>query len=852
MIEQIRKRDGDIVEFDTARISNAIFKASQSIGVGDLNLARELSQKALEYLELMDVDVPDIELVQDVVEKVLIEEGQVKLAKEFIIYRYRRGLVRNDSEIINCKTVDKLLKKDIYLSAQAIHVLNNSDDLNPLGKLIFLDRYSLKSPQSEMRVGDLVIVIVKEDAKYPKKELAIVLSLEEKDIGKFYILSQDKEFSQSIWKVDRPEESVMDSYKRVAKAAASVETDEDKAKEWKRNFVEEMKNKRIQPAGRIMAGANTDSEGNYISNLTLYNCYVLPSPPDSRGGIIDTLKIMIEVMSRGGGVGLALSTLRPRYSYVKGVHGKSSGAVSWGGIYSYATGLIEQGGSRRGALMLMLDDWHPDIIEFIGSKKKKGMIENANISVKVSDEFMDKLKTDGTWTLEYPDYENEKYTEIYKKEWDGDIRNWKKKGYGTKVYKTIKAKELWDLIISSAHSSAEPGVVFMERYNKMSNSWYFNPVVCTNPCAEQGLPPWGVCNLGHLHLASFAKQKSTDALGKNYEMDWEQLKKSAKVLVRFLDNVIDLTPYHFKENEQNQKSERRVGCGTLGLAELLIKLRIRYGSEESLTFIEKLYKTITKEMYKASIDISKEKGAFPKFDRDKFIESRFVKQLSPEIQSDIYKHGIRNVTLTTQAPTGTVGSMLGTSTGIEPYYAFEYYQQSRLGFHKVLIPIAEEAKQEDGSLPNYFISAMELKPEDHVRVQASVQKWTDSSISKTVNAPAGFTVEQTKKVYELGYDLGCKGLTVYIDNSRTEQVLSTSADTEHKNVRSAEGNEESREEVKVPETSRIIEPDKNEENVVYGSAVGNRCPACKQGTMVKIGGCTECSNQCGFKGSCEV
>jgi ribonucleoside-diphosphate reductase alpha chain len=852
MIEEIRNRQGDIVGFDTTRISNAIFKASQSIGVGDLTLAKELSHKVLEYLELMDVDVPDIELIQDVVEKVLIEEGQVKLAKEFIIYRYRRGLVRNDSEISNCKTVDNLLKKDIYLSAQAIHVLNNSDNLNPLGKLIFLDRYSLNSPQSDIRVGDLVIVIVKEDAKYPKKELAIVLSLEEKDLGKFHIISQDKEFSQSIWKADRPEESIMDSYKRVAKAVASVEKDEEKEKELRNSFIEEMKHKRIQPAGRIMAGANTDQEGNYISSLTLYNCYVVPSPPDSRGGIIDTLKTMIEVMSRGGGVGISLSTLRPRYAYVKGVHGKSSGAVSWGGIFSYATGLIEQGGSRRGALMLMLDDWHPDIIEFIGSKKKKGMIENANISVKVSDEFMEKMKADGIWTLEYPDYENEKYTEAYKTEWDGDVRNWKKKGYGTKVYKTVKAKELWDLIISSAHSSAEPGVVFMERYNKMSNSWYFNDIVCTNPCAEQGLPPWGVCNLGHLYLASFAKQKSTDAIGNNYEMDWEQLKKSARVLVRLLDNVIDLTPYHFKENEQNQKSERRVGCGTLGLAELLIKLRVRYGSEESLKFIEKLYQTITEEMYRASVDIAKEKGAFPKFDRDKFLESKFIKQLSAEIQSEIYKHGIRNVTLTTQAPTGTVGSMLGTSTGIEPYYAFEYYQQSRLGFHKVLIPIAEEAKQEDGTLPNYFVSSMELTPENHVKVQATVQKWTDSSISKTVNVPSDFTVEQTKKVYELGYDLGCKGLTVYVDNSRTEQILSTSAETEHKNVRSAEGQEEIKEEIKVPETSRIIETEKKEDNVVYGAAVGNRCPSCKEGTMVKIGGCTECSNQCGFKGSCEV
>ncbi|PIZ51699.1 ribonucleoside-diphosphate reductase, adenosylcobalamin-dependent [Candidatus Woesearchaeota archaeon CG_4_10_14_0_2_um_filter_33_13] len=848
MLEQVRKRDGNVVEFDESRIMNAIFKASQSIGQEDLGLAKELTQKVMEYLEIMEVDIPEIELIQDIVEKVLIEEGHVALAKEFIIYRYRRGLVRNESSVTNCKTVENLLERDIYLSAQAIHVLNNSSSLTPLGQLIFLDRYSLKSSQKGTRVGDLVIIIYKEDPKYPKKELGIVLSIDG-DYGKFYLINQDKEFSQSIWKVDRPEESVLDTYKRVAKAAAAMEQDQEKRKECEKLFLEELKSKRIQPGGRIMAGANVDSQGNYLSSLTLYNCYVVPSPQDSRGGIIDTLKNMIEIMSRGGGVGISLSTLRPRYSYVKGVHGKSSGAVSWGGIYSYATGLIEQGGSRRGALMLMLDDWHPDILEFIASKKKKGMIENANISIKVSDHFMEKMKTDGMWNLEFPDHENEKFRQIYRDEWDGDLLKWKSKGYPTKVYKSVKAKELWDLVISSAHVSAEPGIVFMERYNKMSNSWYFNPIVCTNPCAEQGLPPWGVCNLGHLYLASFAKQKSTDTLGNTYEMDWDQLRQTARVLTRFLDNIIDLTPYHFKENEENQKSERRIGGGTLGLAELLIKLRIRYGSEESLKFIDKLYRTITEEMYKESVELAKEKGPFPKFDRDKFIESLFVKQLSKEIQDGIYKHGIRNVTLVTQAPTGTVGSMLNTSTGIEPYYAFEYYQQSRLGFHKVLIPLAEDAKLDDGSLPTYFVSAMQLLPEDHVKAQAAVQKWTDSSISKTVNAPSDFTVEQTKKVYELAYDLGCKGLTVYIDNSRHEQILSTSADTEHKNVQSATGEKEILPRQKI-DPSKIVDSKKKEEQVVYGSTVGNRCPGCKEGTMVKIGGCTECSNQCGFKGAC--
>ena len=845
MIEQIKKRDGIATKFDVSRIANAIFKASQSIGEPNLPLANELANKITEYLELMDDEVPDIEIVQDVVEKVLIEEGHVELAKEFIIYRYRRSLVRNESAISNCKNVDNLLSKDIYLSAQAIHILNNSKGFSKLGRLIFLDRYSQKDQDRNIRVGDLVIVITKEDSRFPKKELAITLSIEG-ELGKFYLIDLEKEFSQSIWKVDKAQEAVLDSYKRIAKAASSLEDNIERKNFWEKEFLEELKQKRIQPAGRIMAGATSSKGGEVISNWTLYNCYVLPSPKDSRGGILETLGVLTEVMSRGGGVGLCLSTLRPRYAIVRGVHGKSSGAVSWGGIYSFATGLIEQGGSRRGALMLMLDDWHPDVIEFIGSKKQKGMIENANISVKVSDEFMEKVKSNGMWNLEYPDYEEN--FEAYENEWDGNVRTWKKKGYPTKVYKTINARELWDLIISSAHKSAEPGVVFMERYNKLSNSWYYNELICTNPCGEQGLPAWGVCNLGHLYLASFAKQVGTDPIGKIYEMDWEQLKKSARILIRFLDNIIDLTPYHFAENEKNQKSERRIGAGTLGLAELLIKLRIKYGAEDSLIFLDKLYKTIIEEMYLASSELASEKGSFPRYNREKFMESEFVKQLSKEVQDTIYKNGMRNVTLTTQAPTGTVGSMLNTSTGIEPYYAFEYYQQSRLGFHKVLIPIAEEAKQEDGSFPNYFVAAMDLKPEDHVRTQAVIQKWTDSSISKTVNVPSGFTVEETKKIYEMGYDLGCKGLTVYVDQSRAEQVLSTSEDTETKNALSAEGKNEEEIEKNIA-TKKESFVDNSEE---YGSKAGQRCPACKEGVMVKIGGCTECSSQCGFKGSCEL
>ncbi|MBC8501429.1 MAG: adenosylcobalamin-dependent ribonucleoside-diphosphate reductase [DPANN group archaeon] len=849
-IEYIRKRDGRIVPFNQEKITTAIFKAAQAIGGKDKKLAVKLSDKVIKILEKDFKDkIPEVEEIQDLVEKELIENGHAKTAKVFILYREERRKIRESKKKeIDSKEVRKLKKLGVLLSKQAVKILNHSQQLDELGRAIFLDRYSLKSKKEDIGEGDLVVVTTKEDHKYPKKDLGIVRKMLRNErlilhmITGIYAESENNyEFKQSKWKCEKPLEGVETAYKRVAKAIASAEKTPELKEKWFQLFWDEMKQNHIQPAGRIMTGANVDQYGNYTSNLTLYNCYVIPSPKDSREGIVkDTLYQMTEIMSRGGGVGLSLSPLRPRYAYVRGVHGKSSGSVSWGGLFSYTTGLIEQGGSRRGALMLMQADWHPDILEFIDSKITSGVIENANISVMVSDRFMEAVKKDGLWNLEFPDYEHPAYTDIYDHEWDGDLDEWKRKGYPVRVYKTMKAKEVWDKIIESAWASAEPGVVFMERYNKLSNSHYFNKIVSTNPCGEQGLPAWGVCNLGHLYLASFAEKVGEDEEGHLYKMSWEALKKAARILIRFLDNVIDVTPYHFEENKQNQKSERRVGGGTLGLGELLIKLRMKYGSEKSLHLIERIYKTICLEMYKESCRIAKEKGPFPKFEMDKFLESGFVKKLPEEVRSMIKKYGIRNVTLTTQAPTGTVGTMLGTSTGIEPFYAFEFYIQSRLGFHKVMIPLGKEYTSNKGKLPSYFVSAMSLTPLGHIKVQATVQKWTDSSISKTANVPAEFSVEQTRQLYERAYNLGCKGVTIYRDSSRTEQVLSTSAETEKKNVESAK------------KTGKEIPKTVKEEEVVYGAEIGNICPVCKRGLMIKIGGCTQCSKNCGFTGACDI
>ncbi|MFC6331415.1 adenosylcobalamin-dependent ribonucleoside-diphosphate reductase [Paenibacillus septentrionalis] len=643
--------------------------------------------------------------------------------------------------------------------------------LEGLSEKIFLDRYARKNAEaSQAQPGDTVLVLVKDDLAFPVKEAGQILARrgDEVDVK----MRSGDVITTTIAKLTHTLERTPDEmWDRLAAAMSSVEAS-DVQQQWQDRFRYILDDWKLVPGGRIAAGAGASDE------LTLFNCYVIPSPHDSRGGIMATLTEMTEIMARGGGVGINLSSLRPKRTVVVGVNGSSSGAVSWGGLFSYTTGLIEQGGSRRGALMLMINDWHPDVLEFITVKQTMGKITNANLSVCVSDAFMEAVKQDGDWELVFPDTTDAEYDEL----WNGDLEAWRKLGKPVNVHSVVKAREIWHTIIESAWKSAEPGVVFMERYNNMSNSWYFNPIICTNPCGEQGLPAWGVCNLSAINLSKFYDEERDDVA-------WDELAKVTRWSVRFLDNVIDRTPYHFEENEANQKKERRIGLGSMGLAELMIKLKVRYGSPESLQFLDKLYGFIAKEAYLASAEIAGEKGSFEAFDEELFLQSGFMKNMIaefPEVEAAIRATGMRNVTVITQAPTGSTGTMVGTSTGIEPYFAFKYFRQSRLGYDEQYVPIAQQWLDEHPGeeLPDYFVTAMSLTAEDHIRVQAAIQRWVDSSISKTANCPNDFTVEETEKLYELAYELGCKGVTIYRDGSRDVQVLSTT----EKSDKSNEGN----------------------------------------------------------------
>jgi len=565
------------------------------------------------------------------------------------------------------------------------------------------------------------------------------------------------------------------SWKRMSKALAQVESTVAKKTKWEKKFYEAMEGFKFVPAGRVWCSAGTGT------SATMINCFVIPSPKDSRQGIIKTLEYVTEISARGGGLGFNLSSLRPRGSYIKKVNGTTSGSVCWADLYSRTVhDIIQQGGTRRGALMLMLWDWHPDIEEFITVKKEQGKLMGANLSVCVSDVFMDAVKEDKNWKLKFPDTTHKKYDA----EWNGDVVEWEKKGYPTKVYKTIQARSLWDLICKSAWASAEPGVVFLDRYNVMNNAWYFEKIIATNPCGEQGLPAWGVCNLSSINLSSFVI---------NGKFDFSDFEKIIGVGIRFLDNAIDLEKYIYEEIKDEQVAKRRIGLGTMGLADALIKMKIRYGSEESLVFIKKIYKMLRDVSYEISSDLAKEKGKFPMFRTNKYLQGGFIKTLPDSIRKKIRKQGIRNSHLITEAPTGKISLLAGCSSGIEPVFSFSYQQKDRLGERTMYHSLYQKWIDENGKdeIPDYFVVADDLTPEEHVKVQALIQKYTDSSISKTVNAPEIHTVDDVKKLYEMAYKTGCKGISYMREGSRKGTLIrNKEEDSKSKSV--LQNNEETR------------------------------------------------------------
>ncbi len=792
-----------------------------------------------------------------------------------------------------------------------------------VSRLVMLDRYTQKDiNQLSLKKGDLVVCIAKEDPKFPARAIGTIQSIEGNSA---YILLED-EYSMTapdqkdgvikrkLTQMDKPLELY---FEQIAMRVSKNLSDDDQSQ---KDFYEEIKNLNIVPAGRVLFGAGSNS------NVTYFNCFVMPFIHDSRGGISKHREQVMEIMSRGGGVGTNGSTLRPKNALARGVNGKSSGSVSWLNDLSSLTNLVEQGGSRRGAQMIMLADWHPDIIEFIISKMQnpkilKFLIENiddadiiaqaeqklkfiplrdserdmyanildlskhvvsfskdildeaeeliaqggryevqnpdfltgANISVAITEDFMKAVEADTMYQLRFPDVDNYTPEEkaVYNEKWQdcGDVREWEAMGYGVKVYKEIKAKDLWNLINICATYAAEPGIFFIDNANEMTNAvGYDQKVVCTNPCGEQPLAPYSVCNLAALNLANMVDKHT----GK---IDYEKLGRTIQRSVRMQDNVIDRTHYFLDENKEQALGERRVGMGVMGLHDLLIWCGERYGSHDALKIIDELFEFIAVTAYRTSIELAKEKGSFPFLEtegaREKLVNSGYIQKLPKDIQEDILKYGIRNSHLLTIAPTGSTGTMVGVSTGLEPYFAFKYFRSGRLGKHiEVDAPIVSEFGKHKpqfshGNLPDYFVSAGELSPEEHADVQCTIQRWIDSSISKTVNAPKGFTVSDVEKVYYRLYKGGAKGGTVYVDGSRDAQVLSLTSDDSPKQIDLIDdfGLEVDQVRTQREDKSPVSKPLKNDrQGREIGVEIGDICPICNEGTVMEVGGCNTCNN----------
>ncbi|MBM6617317.1 vitamin B12-dependent ribonucleotide reductase [Bacillus sp. RD4P76] len=486
-------------------------------------------------------------------------------------------------------------------------------------------------------------------------------------------------------------------------------------------------------------------------------------------------------------------------------------------------------------------------------------LTGANISICLTKEFMEAVENDSEYELRFPDVESYDADEmkLYNETWHevGDVREWEKMGHKVRVYRKIKAKDLWNLINICATYSAEPGIFFIDNANDMTNAKaYGQKVVATNPCGEQPLAPYSVCNLAAVNLAEMANKETKT-------VNFEKLKQTVEVGVRMQDNVIDATPYFLEANKKQALGERRVGLGVMGLHDLLIYCETEYGSEEGNKLVDEVFETIATTAYRASVELAKEKGSFPFLTGDKeaelrqaFTETGFMQKMPEDIRNDIKEYGIRNSHLLTVAPTGSTGTMVGVSTGLEPYFSFSYFRSGRLGkFIEVKADIVQEyldkhPEADSNNLPKWFISAMELSPEAHADTQCIIQRWIDSSISKTVNAPKGYTVEQVEKVYERLYNGGAKGGTVYVDGSRDAQVLTLKAE---ENTFEEEQTElfPAEEAKKKPVVLVDIIPDVRSTTVTFGSEVGDTCPVCRQGKVQDIGGCNTCTD-CGAQLKC--
>lgn len=563
-------------------------------------------------------------------------------------------------------------------------------------------------------------------------------------------MSQVASISQQIWDMkyrlktgsgEVVDKTIDDTWRRVARALAAPEDD---PAQWEDRFYEALEDFQFLPAGRIIAGAGAER------NVTLFNCFVMGEIPDDMAGIFDGLKEAALTMQQGGGIGYDFSTLRPKGAPVHGVGADASGPLSFMDVWDAMCRTIMSAGSRRGAMMATMRCDHPDIEDFIAAKREPGRLRMFNLSVLVTDAFMKAVKEDAAWELKF----------------------------GGTVFKSLPARELWDSIMHATYDYAEPGVIFIDRINRLNNLNYVEEIHATNPCGEQPLPPYGACLLGSINLARLIDEPFTNQA----EIDLDRLTKLVETAVRMMDNVVDASQFPLPAQDHEAKAKRRIGLGVTGLADALIMCRARYGGREAVRLTETWLNAIQRAAYLASSALAAEKGPFPLYDAEQYLAGETIQGLDDDVRDAIAKNGIRNALLTSIAPTGTISLFAdNVSSGLEPVFSFTYTR-------RVLMADGSRREEEvsdyayrlylrkfgeDAELPDYFVNAQNLGPHDHLVMQAAVQKFIDSSISKTINCPENIAFEEFKDVYMQAFDLGCKGCTTYRPNEITGAVLET-------------------------------------------------------------------------------
>ena len=796
IIFHIKKRNGKIVNFEQSKISNAIYKALVAAGKSDRKLAELLATKLVNkidkngYLGSTNKDhVLSVEDVQDMVESILIEEGLAETAKAYILYRHERRKIREmKMKILNKKDLDEV---DKSLDINSLRVLSS--------------RYLIRDNNNEIIEGP----------KQLFERVAVLVAIPD-IIHDYSIFDLNGAYKQNISEAEKYYEKLSDFdnklkignyYLNKFHFESLIRTYVNTAKtgKMKASFKELLRiiaeGKMAHYSNKIFEYYNLMVSGEFLPNTpTLMNsgarlgqlsaCFVLDMPDDMYS-IMKSSTDAAMIFKSGGGVGINYSSLRPEGDIVASTSGVASGPASFMQIIDTVTDVVKQGGKRRGANMGILETWHPDIEKFVTMKTKPGLYENFNVSVGVWSDFWTSLvgKGDHRYSLRNP-------------------RN--------KVHvKNIDSHQLMELIALSAWKSAEPGVIFFDNINKYNPciNAKGGPLTATNPCGEQSLYPYESCNLGSINLSRFVKRKA-DGM---YEFDWQKYEQSIRVATRFLDNVIDVNKYPVDEIDSNTKLTRRIGLGIMGIADLLFLLQIPYNSKEGYDFMNKLAETLSYFSMDESVVISKYRGPFPLFENTEYKSGVIPLSGYYEIPKDLHSfdwnsliekiknHGIRNSWTTTIAPTGTLSMIADVSNGVEPVFALVFEKRVTVGrfFYtskifenvlkehnlyndEVLLKISNNYGSIRGldEIPDWmqriFATAIDIHWTDHLMAQAIWQKWIGNAIAKTINMPADATVEDVKCAYLLAHELGLKGVTIYRDGSRNEQVLHITGDEREK------------------------------------------------------------------------